>query len=71
MNDPRQQHGDHTWDIIIKYHRCPKCGTIIEDRFDYEYRLGKYQKDLFCEVCEHHFTVTKPTRPAIGPLWGG
>ena len=70
MTDPRQQKGNHTWDIITQYHKCPKCGSILESRFDYEYRLGKYEKDLICDQCGHHFTLIKKTKPAFGPLWG-
>lgn len=70
MTDPRHNKGNHTWDIIIQYHRCPKCGVIMESRLDYEYRLGKYQKDLECERCGHRFTLTKKTKPTFGPLWG-
>ena len=64
------QKGEHTWDLIVHYHRCPKCGNIIESRDDYEYRLGKYQKDLICEKCSHAFTETKKARRSLGPLFG-
>ena len=70
MKDPRQQKGNHTWDMIIQYHRCPKCGAIIESRFDFEYRLGKYVKDITCDKCNHCFTITKKIKPTFGPLWG-
>lgn len=59
----------HNWDIVIQYHRCPKCGYIIESREDYIYRMGKYVKDLECSRCHHHFTLTKTSRPTFGPLW--
>lgn len=65
-----RQIGIHTWEIIIQYHRCPKCGNIIESREDYENRLGKFEKDLKCERCRHQFTITKPMKPALGPLLG-
>lgn len=64
------QKGTHTWDLILQYHQCPKCGYIIESRKGYDYRLGKYQKDLECERCHHIFTVTKNTKPTFGPLIG-
>jgi uncharacterized C2H2 Zn-finger protein len=70
MDDPRQQHGNHTWDIIIDYFRCPKCGYIIESREKYEYRLGLYQKELICNRCDQHFTVTKQMKNTFGPLLG-
>jgi len=53
------QKGSHTWEIILYYHRCPKCGFIFESREDYQYRLGLYQKDLECPKCHHQYTVTK------------
>ena len=64
------QKGEHTWDLILQYHRCPKCGYIIESRQDYEYHLGKYQKDLECSRCHNRFTLTKQTKPTFGPLFG-
>lgn len=70
MNDPRQLHGNHTWDIIVDYYRCPKCGFIIENREKFENRLGKIQKDFTCPRCEHHFLVTKKKQATFGPLWG-
>lgn len=70
MNDPRQQHGNHTWDIIIEYIQCPKCGLILESRDKYEERLNLFQKDLTCSRCAHLFTVTKSKRPSFGPLLG-
>ena len=64
------QAGEHTWDIIVHYHRCPECGYIIESRQEFTYRLGKYQKELACERCQHNFQVTKPSKPSFGPLIG-
>lgn len=64
------QKGLHTWDIVHHYHRCPKCGYIIESREDYQYRLGSYQKDLQCPRCHHRFTLTKQRKPTFGPLIG-
>ena len=70
MDDPRQQHGNHTWDIVIEYLRCPKCGYIIEDRDKYEKVLGQYQKKVGCQRCHHTFTATKERKPTFGPLLG-
>lgn len=64
------QAGTHTWDLNWDYQRCPKCGYILENREKYIYRLGKYQKDLECPRCKQLFTVTKPTKPRLGPLIG-
>jgi len=64
------QKGPHTWDINIQYHRCPKCGFILENRDNWQYRLGKYQKDLECPRCKQSFTVIKKTKPRFGPLIG-
>lgn len=64
------QKGTHTWDMVIDYHACPSCGFIIESREKYEYKHKKYQKDLECNRCHHHFTVTKPSHVSFGPLLG-
>lgn len=70
MDDLRQRHGNHTWDIVIEYFKCPYCDYVIENRQKYEYRLGLYQKELTCGRCRKTFTATKLTRPTFGPLWG-
>jgi hypothetical protein len=62
--------GTHTWDIHVHYYQCPKCGCVIENREDYQYRLGKYEKDLECSKCCHKFTVQKRTKPSFGPIFG-
>jgi uncharacterized C2H2 Zn-finger protein len=65
------QKGEHTWDLVIQYHRCPVCGYITESRENYTYRMGgKYQKDLECPRCHHLFTLTKLRKPSFGPLIG-
>lgn len=64
------QKGEHTWDLVLDYHRCLNCGYIFESRQKYEYRFRKYQKDLECPRCKHLFTVTKETKPTFGPLIG-
>jgi len=64
------QQGEHTWDLVIQYHRCPECGWIIESREDYVYVLGKYQKEVECDRCGHRFTLIKSTTPSFGPLIG-
>lgn len=62
--------GDHTWKIIIQYHRCPACDYIIESRKDYNYRMGQYEKKVVCSRCHHHFVVHKSQEPKFGPLIG-
>lgn len=64
------QKGTHTWDLVLKYHRCPKCGFIIESREDYTHRLGAWIKDLTCSRCGEHFSLEKNTKPTFGPLIG-
>ena len=64
------QRGEHTWDLIITYHRCPKCGFILEDRHIYEYRNGGYYKDLECPRCHQKWEAKKPGRLTIGPFLG-
>lgn len=65
-----RQKGTHTFDIFLTYHRCPKCGYIFESREDYQYRMGKYEKDLTCPNCGHFYTLTREGRPSIGPFFG-
>ncbi len=64
------QKGTHTWDLILHYHACPKCGNIIESRTDYHYRLGKDVKDVECPQCHEQFTLFKSSTPHFGPLFG-
>lgn len=64
------QKGIHTWDLIVHYHRCPKCGYIIESRKDYLYYQGEYQKQLECGRCHESFSVIKKSKPSFGPLIG-
>jgi len=63
MDDLRQQHGDHTWDILIHYYCCPNCEYIFEERGKFVQRSQLLQKDLTCPRCQQAFTVTKKTRP--------
>lgn len=70
MSDPRQRHGNHTWDLVLHYYRCPKCGYVIENRDKYERRMALLQKEVICTRCEYVFTVTKKTKPTFGPLFG-
>lgn len=69
MRHPKQK-GPHTWDLTLHYHRCPKCGTILESRDDYGYRLGNYIKELDCYKCGHQFTLQKRKKPMVGPILG-
>lgn len=64
------QAGDHTWDIIIHYMRCPDCGYVFESRKGYEYILGRYQKEEACPRCHKQFMVYKEREPSFGPLIG-
>lgn len=64
------QKGEHTWDLYVRYHRCPSCGFIIESRDDFENRFGKYVKELNCPRCSHRFTLTKNEKPRFGPFTG-
>lgn len=64
------QKGSHTWDLYLRYHRCPKCGYIIESRNDFENRFGKYVKELICNRCHQRFTLTKQEKPTFAPLIG-
>lgn len=64
------QAGEHTWDMFVHYHRCPRCGYIIESRQQYEYKLGEYLKELTCNRCDHEFIAKRPSKPTFGPLIG-
>lgn len=64
------QKGTHTWDLVQHYHRCPKCGFIIESREDFQYNLGVWSKNLQCDRCNQRFTLTKNRTPTFGPLIG-
>jgi len=64
------QNGTHTWNLYLHYHRCPKCGYIIESRQDFEDRFGKYVKDIVCDRCYHRFTLNKNITPTLGPFTG-
>lgn len=64
------QKGLHTWDLVLQYHRCLRCGNIIESRIDFTYRLGTWVKDVRCDRCGHSFEVAKVRKPAFGPLIG-
>lgn len=64
------QRGEHTWDLVLQYHRCPKCGFIIESREGFHYRLGKWVKDLVCDRCGNTYEVMRILKPSFGPLIG-
>lgn len=64
------QKGEHTWDLVIDYRRCPECGFIIESRDGFEYRLGKWEKEVDCTRCGNRFTVSSSRKPRFGPLIG-
>lgn len=64
------QKGEHSWDLHIRYHRCPQCGFILESREDYTYRMGQYIKELSCDRCKRQFVEIKKTTPTFGPLIG-
>lgn len=60
----------HTWNLILHYHRCPRCGYIIESRHDFDNRMGTWIKDVDCERCHYQFELTKARKPTFGPLIG-
>lgn len=67
---PKKQAGTHTWDLYVRYHRCPKCGYIIESRDDYQYQMGNYVKELTCNRCKNTFTESMPSTKHLGPIIG-
>jgi rubredoxin len=62
MDNPHQLHGNHTWDSVINYYRCPACDYIVENRDPFELQLNLLKKDVTCPRCKHSFTVIKKTR---------
>jgi rubredoxin len=64
------QKGEHTWDLVIDYKRCPKCGFINEDRQEFQYQMGSWVKDVTCSRCEHTFEVKNNRKLTFGPLIG-
>lgn len=68
MVDRRQKQGNHTWEIIIDYVKCPHCGYILENRKKYEKQSGEYVRDFTCPCCKESFTITRqrpPNWPAL------
>lgn len=55
--------GNHTWEIIIDYHKCPACGLIIESRQRFNRKSGKWVKELNCSRCNHQFSIEK--KPSV------
>lgn len=70
MSDPRQRHGNHTWDLNVHYYRCPRCGYIVENRDKFEPLFNSLLKDIVCKRCQYAFRVEKKIGPAFGPLLG-
>lgn len=64
------QKGEHTWDLVIDYKRCPKCGFINEDRQSFRYEMGAWTKEIVCGRCEHPFIVKNNRKLTFGPLIG-
>lgn len=64
------QKGEHTWDLVIDYQRCPQCGAIIENRDSFHYEMGSWIKDVSCSRCGHLFTVKDKRKLTFGPLLG-
>ena len=65
------QKGLHTWDLIVEYHRCPKCGYILESRQGFVRDAeGNWSKNVSCERCGNSFAVHKERKSSFGPLMG-
>jgi uncharacterized C2H2 Zn-finger protein len=70
MDHPKQRHGNHTWDLVLHYDCCPKCGYVFENREKFERRFTVLEKELACPRCFHTYKMTKKPRAAFGPLLG-
>lgn len=64
------QKGEHTWDLVCDYQRCPKCGFIVENREEFHYELGSWIKEIHCDRCKNDFTVKDLRKLTFGPLIG-
>lgn len=64
------QNGIHTWDIVVDYQRCPKCGFINESRNKYSSSKEKLFKEVNCGRCHECFIVSKDKAKRFGPLFG-
>lgn len=64
------QKGEHTWDLVIDYQRCPKCGFINEDRQELHYEMGSWKKEINCGRCGNVFVVQDSQKLTFGPLLG-
>ena len=64
------QKGPHTWDLVVDYQKCPKCGFINENREMFHYELGSWVKEITCGRCANLFTVQDQHKPTLGPLIG-
>ena len=64
------QKGEHTWDLVIDYQRCPQCGFINEDRQELQYQLGSWIKEVVCTRCQHAFIIKDNRKQTFGPLIG-
>ena len=60
----------YTWETILEYIKCPKCGWILEDRQLYKSFFGKPYKQLQCLQCQHQWMVEKKKSQRFGPLFG-
>lgn len=70
MDHPKQRHGNHTWDLVLNYYACPKCGYIMENQDKFEPRFHQLEKEIACSSCQYHFIVRKKNQPTFGPLLG-
>lgn len=70
MDHPKQRHGNHTWDLVLHYYSCPKCGYIVENRDKFETHFHEVKKEVICSRCQHLFKVQKKTQPTLGPFLG-
>ncbi len=64
------QKGLHTWDLVIEYHRCPKCGCINESRNGYSRNKDEWTKTVTCSRCGNQFVARKERKATFGPLIG-
>ncbi|MFA6915643.1 MAG: hypothetical protein WC222_04545 [Parachlamydiales bacterium] len=52
--------GNHTWDLYVRYVRCPQCGYILESR--------QRTADFTCPRCNSLFKDEKRKKQTFGPL---
>lgn len=60
----------HTYPLHLSYRKCPSCKHIIECRKDFQYKMGRYEREITCPRCKHSFNDVEKGPEPLGPLFG-